>query len=83
MGVHNDEIVHSAVGLTDHGSFGATLVVFEIVIVLAALWFSLHERGLPPCSSSSLGPRCGLGMQSGCVRVAGISQSTWQSLLGM
>ncbi len=42
MAVRNDELVHSAVGLTYHGVAGAILVVVEIVAVLAALWFGLR-----------------------------------------
>lgn len=34
----------SAVGLTYHGAGGAILLVFEAIVVLAALWFGLRGR---------------------------------------
>ena len=45
MAVRNDELVYSAVGLTYHGVIGAMLVVAEIIVVLAALWFGLRGSG--------------------------------------
>ncbi|MHC5112649.1 MAG: hypothetical protein ACYTHJ_22560 [Planctomycetota bacterium] len=45
MSVRNDELIHSAIGLTYHGVGGALLVLIETIALLAALWFGIRADG--------------------------------------
>ena len=45
MSVRNDELIHSAIGLTYHGVGGALLVFVESILVLASLWFGVRGSG--------------------------------------
>ena len=47
MSVRNGEEIHSAVGLTYHGLWGALLVVGEVVIVATATLIGLFGKGWP------------------------------------